>query len=1210
MKTPQTPKDNNDEIAKVNIQKRLDNLYSKQELPSHASLHEVDAMKARISELEAKLAARPEVADDTPISTVEKDSHTLISAKKVTVTKRSTEETPQPFVDNPHQARDGSSGLRVAFIAKVLANISMGWKMAFMVSVLVLGLAGIVTISVRSLQRLQFHNSNLYEFMLIPIIELDDADTQLADVKYQIQVLEAAALTPKERTTAIEKIQTDQRAFKAVFERYQTEWLTTVSPEFTDLLREKGRLDLQQDEVATVDTITDALSQYDTSMNAYIKAAENRESSQGQVQATQSALQELRNHFDHLVAVNEEFAKLSFDTASTDYNQALVNGSIIVSLALAIGLFLSYLIVVSITGRLSELTHSASAMQQGDLNQAVTFTGRDEISLLGAAFNSMAGQLRDLFGSLEQRVADRTHDMELASEVGRAISEKIGNLTEMLTEAAETIRSRFDLYYTQVYLVDPSGRNLLLRAGTGDAGSQLVRRGHRLAISSASLNGRAALDRHAVIMGDTQQSSNFQHNPLLPLTRSELAIPLIVNNKVVGVLDMQNEKPETFSEANLSAFQVLAGQLAIAIQNAALFKEAEESRLVVEEQAARLTGSGWQQFMNAVDRNENIGYAFSQDEILPWVEAESPVLDNTLTVPIEITGATVGEVQLADGTNRKWTTAETEVVQAAVSHVGQHIENLRLFGQAEKYRSEAEQVSRRLTSEGWNEYLQTRKELADGYSYNLDKVQPLNGNGHNESVPALSYPLMVRDESIGIVLVDSKDGAESHTSEVISAVVEQLSGHIENLRLLEQAEQRRLELETVAKVSSTVSTVLDPDKLLQTVVDMTKERFGLYHAHIYLADQNWNTLLLASGAGEVGHKMVAEEHSISMDAEKSLVARALRERQPIIANDVRSQPDFLPNPLLPETRAEMAVPMIVSDKIIGVFDVQSDNVNGFSKEDAAIYTTLASQVAIALQNARLYVEQAATVTQLRELDRLKSSFLANMSHELRTPLNSILGFTDVMLEGLDGQLTDYMDNDLRLIQKNGQHLLHLINDVLDMAKIESGKMNLNPEKFKIHSVLDEVTSITSTLASEKNLSLFIQDDSDQEVEIFADNTRLRQVMINLVNNSIKFTEHGKITLKAAPLDGSRILISVKDTGIGIPPEQLEAVFQEFSQVDTSTTRKAGGTGLGLPISRRLVEMHGGRLWAESTGISGEGSTFFVELPVEARITDVIEKQEK
>ena len=131
-----------------------------------------------------------------------------------------------------------------------------------------------------------------------------------------------------------------------------------------------------------------------------------------------------------------------------------------------------------------------------------------------------------------------------------------------------------------------------------------------------------------------------------------------------------------------------------------------------------------------------------------------------------------------------------------------------------------------------------------------------------------------------------------------------------------------------------------------------------------------------------------------------------------------------------------------------------------------------------MQNARLYVEQAATVTQLRELDRLKSSFLANMSHELRTPLNSILGFADVMLEELDGPLTENMNNDLRLIQKNGQHLLHLINDVLDMAKIEAGRMNLNPEKFRVHEMLEEVTSITSTLASEKNIALFIEEDSD------------------------------------------------------------------------------------------------------------------------------------
>jgi signal transduction histidine kinase len=298
----------------------------------------------------------------------------------------------------------------------------------------------------------------------------------------------------------------------------------------------------------------------------------------------------------------------------------------------------------------------------------------------------------------------------------------------------------------------------------------------------------------------------------------------------------------------------------------------------------------------------------------------------------------------------------------------------------------------------------------------------------------------------------------------------------------------------------------------------------------------------------------------------------------------------------------MAVPMISGDKVIGVFDVQSDQIGYFSQEDANIYTTLALQVAVALQNARLYQDQSATVAQLRELDRLKSSFLANMSHELRTPLNSILGFADVMLEELDGPLTENMQNDLGLIYKNGQHLLHLINDVLDMAKIESGKMNLNIEKFNLQEIIEEVTSITAPLASEKNLALYIEPDSDHEVEINADKIRLRQVMINLINNSIKFTEKGKIAIHVAR-EENNVLISVKDTGLGIPVDLLESVFQEFTQVDTSTTRKVGGTGLGLPISRKLIQMHGGRLWAESSGIEGDGSIFYVFLPIEAKISE-------
>jgi signal transduction histidine kinase len=287
--------------------------------------------------------------------------------------------------------------------------------------------------------------------------------------------------------------------------------------------------------------------------------------------------------------------------------------------------------------------------------------------------------------------------------------------------------------------------------------------------------------------------------------------------------------------------------------------------------------------------------------------------------------------------------------------------------------------------------------------------------------------------------------------------------------------------------------------------------------------------------------------------------------------------------------------------VLGVFDVQHDQAHAFTDEDVRIQTTLATQVAVALQNANLYAEQAATVVRLRELDQLKSTFLANMSHELRTPLNSILGFTDVMLEGLDGPLTGRMDNDLKVIQKNGRHLLELINDVLDMAKIEAGKMNLSLERFDLNEVLEEVLELTGPLAREKALELCIEPGAADGLYLEADRVRLRQVMINLVGNAIKFTEIGGITLRAAQ-SGGHLRLAIRDTGLGIPPDKLDTIFEAFNQGDASTTRRAGGTGLGLPISRRLIELHGGRLWAESAGVPGPqgGSTFFIELPVEAQ----------
>jgi signal transduction histidine kinase len=701
----------------------------------------------------------------------------------------------------------------------------------------------------------------------------------------------------------------------------------------------------------------------------------------------------------------------------------------------------------------------------------------------------------------------------------------------------------------------------------------------------------------------------YSGNHVLPLKMAHvpdgmlentLKTPLTASGETIGEMKIDSPAERAWTPDETSLANAVAQQVSLQIQNLRLLAAAERARAEAQAANRQFTHKNWESFMDGIRNSERIGYVYDQASVAPFGEAAPE--DHDLQATVKVLDEQVGNLFLKADPAHPLTDADKEMVSAVARQISQQVENLRLLADASRARANAEEATRRLTRQNWQSFTDQKAE-ALGYAYDSIQVTPLGKtqSPHPQDV-SFEQPLMVRGEPIGQLTVAGLKNVQPEARQLANSIAEQASAHIENLRLFELNERRAHELETVAVVSTTASTTLDPDELLQSVVDLTKERFNLYHAHIYLVDESWSSLLLASGAGEIGRQMVVDGHTIPIDTEKSLVARATRERAALIVNDVRKEPDFLPNPYLPDTRSEMAVPMISGDKVIGVFDVQSNTSGYFSQEDANIYTTLALQVAVALQNARLYVEQSATVAQLRELDRLKSSFLANMSHELRTPLNSILGFSDVMIEELDGPLTENMRNDLGLIQKNGQHLLHLINDVLDMAKIESGKMNLNIEKFNLQEIIEEVTSITSPLASEKNLALFIEPDTDHEVEINADKIRLRQVMINLINNSIKFTEKGKIAIKVIH-EGSNVRISVKDTGIGIPVELLESVFQEFTQVDTSTTRKVGGTGLGLPISRRLIEMHGGRLWAESSGINGEGATFHVLLPIEAHVKE-------
>jgi PAS domain S-box-containing protein len=550
------------------------------------------------------------------------------------------------------------------------------------------------------------------------------------------------------------------------------------------------------------------------------------------------------------------------------------------------------------------------------------------------------------------------------------------------------------------------------------------------------------------------------------------------------------------------------------------------------------------------------------------------------------------------------------VAQAATA-----IQSLKLQQEMRSRLQELTALQRLMSREAWSAYQAQLTDEARGYVFNQVELLPVRTASMQEQESRAGLlmddnnsgyvaPLEVRGEPIGALGV-KLDVSRSLTEEeeaFLQAVSEQVAQALERARLMEQTQKSAVELQAVAEVGTATATILDPEQLLQQVVDLTKERFGLYHAHIYLVDEAGENLVLTVGAGEVGRSMTAQGWSIPITLEDSLVARAARTRQGQVANDVRRESGYLPNPLLLDTLSEMAVPMIIGDRLLGVFDVQSDKLNHFHEEDVRIYSTLAAQIAVALQNAKLYAEQLATVERLRELDNMKSAFLANMSHELRTPLNSILGFTQVIMEGLDGPLTEVMLADLELIEKNGKHLLNLINEVLDMAKIDSGRLSLNPEPVDLYELMEDVIGTSAPLAREKDLFVKLEAAPAEDWRVMADQVRMRQIFLNLIGNAIKFTEAGGVTItmnkvrQSAEAGSDLVQLRIQDTGIGIPRNKLDEIFEAFTQVDSSTTRKVGGTGLGLPISRRLVEMHGGRLWAESEGI-GKGATFVLELPV-------------
>ena len=654
--------------------------------------------------------------------------------------------------------------------------------------------------------------------------------------------------------------------------------------------------------------------------------------------------------------------------------------------------------------------------------------------------------------------------------------------------------------------------------------------------------------------------------------RSWMGVPLISKERIIGVMLIGSHHPGAYDQDTARLAFAFSHQVALAIDNSRLY---EQTRVHLRETL----------LLHSV--TAALSSTLNMSQMLPYMARSLCEALNSTSVEIYEPNTERGALTViaSYGTLSTPVEAKVEAQPELNSNLGQTYSLADFPAAAEVL---ARNRPRQMQADDPDINPLDRASL-QAHSAQAMLLLPMVAHGHTMGLAAVWESQVTRRFTQG----------ETATGQTLT---HQAAIAMDHARLFSETQRRVSELQLLHNVGLAAASGVLLEDTMQAAAQALATALQDTRVAIMLLDPQSNTLSIKASVGYPRDEI----ENLRLQLGEGISGWVAQHGEPVIVPDVRLDPRYYQADT--DTRSELCVPLATGPFIIGALNVASPRPDDFTDDDLQLLSTLASSLAVLAERARLFtqveetkieLEQRAEALEvanasLKELDKLKDQFLANMSHELRTPLNSIIGYADVLIHGMVGEISPEQMRCVRDIAASGNHLMSLINDILDLSKIEAGHMTLEPTTFPIQKLLEEVQTTISPLIEKKSQALLVE-QTDGLPALTADRFRIKQILLNLLSNANKFTPHeGTITVSCHLADSTSIIFSVADNGIGINLEDQENIFEKFRQASNSSAQKTMGTGLGLNISRRLVEMHGGRIWVESE--YGHGAIFSFALP--------------